>query len=189
MRQMGLRFEVIESAVDESRIAADHPRTFALRAAYAKARDVADHAAPPALVVAADTVVTCRMRLFGKPQSESEARSMLRALSGHTHQVITGLALAEAGKPSVVLESEETRVTFRSLSDAEIDAYLATGEPFDKAGAYGIQGHGGGLVESIDGDYFNVVGLPCALLLRMLGQYIDTRPYKVPPLKMNRGKA
>ncbi len=188
MRKMGLRFEVVESGIDESQIIADHPRTFALRAAYAKARDVADRAAPPALILAADTVVTYRMRLFGKPRSEAEARSMLRALSGHAHQVITGMAVAEAGRPSVVLDSEETRVTFRSLSDSEIDAYLATGEPFDKAGAYGIQGHGGGLVESIEGDYFNIVGLPCALLIRMLSQFINTRPYQVPPMKMNWGK-
>lgn len=181
MRAMGMDFVVKESGVDETKLHADHPRTFALRAAFAKARDIADHADPPAVVIAADTVVTYRMRLFGKPRSEADARSMLRTLSGQTHQVITGIAIAEAGKPTVLMDSEETRVTFRTLDDAEIDDYLATGEPFDKAGAYGIQGHGGALVESIQGDYYNVVGLPCGLLLRMLDSFMETGMFRLPP--------
>jgi len=180
LREMGLVFEVMESGIDETRLHADHPRTFALRAAFAKARDIADRIAPPAIVIAADTVVTWRMRLFGKPRSELDARSMLRTLSGHTHQVITGIAVAEAGKPTALMDAEETQVTFRTLDDSMIEAYLRTGEPFDKAGAYGIQGHGGDLVESIDGDYFNVVGLPCALLLQMLGQFIEIEHLRLP---------
>jgi len=181
MRAMGLEFVVRESGVDETKLHADHPRTFALRAAFAKARDIADHADPPAIVIAADTVVTYRMRLFGKPRSEADARSMLRTLSGQTHQVITGMAIAEAGKPTVLMDSEDTRVTFLALDDAEIDAYLATDEPFDKAGAYGIQGHGGALVESIAGDYYNVMGLPCGLLLKMLDSFMETRGFTLPP--------
>ncbi len=181
---MGMEFEVVESRVDESRIQADHPRTFALRAAYAKAHDVAARVSSPALVIAADTVVTYKMRLFGKPSTKDEARSMLRTLAGQTHLVITGLAVAEAGKSTVLMDSEQTRVTFRALDEATINGYIDTGEPFDKAGAYGIQGKGGQLVESIEGDYFNVVGLPCRLLLEMLSQFMDMRRFRVPTVKI-----
>ncbi len=183
LRLMGFAFEVMESGVDESAIQADHPRTFALRAAFAKAREVARRAPEPALVIAADTVVSLEMRLFGKPRSAEEARSMLRSLSGRTHIVTTAVAIAEAGRPSVLLDSEETRVHFRPLDEQTINSYIKTGEPFDKAGAYGIQGHGGALVDSIEGDYYNVVGFPCELFVKMLGQFIDTRGHKAPPVR------
>ncbi len=182
LRQMGFPFRVMESGVDEADIQADHPRTFALRAAYAKGRDVAARAEPPAIIVAADTVVTLNLELYGKPRTKEEARRMLRRLSGATHEVITALAILEAGKPSALLDSETTRVTFRALSGAEIERYIATREPFDKAGAYGIQGEGGALVESIEGDYFNVVGFPCALFLQMIGQFMDVRGIRPPAI-------
>lgn len=167
---MGIAHEVVASNVDECLISADHPRTFALRAAFAKANDVAARQGDGTWVLAADTVVTLRQVLYGKPVTTDEARRMLRQLSGETHEVITALALAQAGTKNTYLRSATTTVTFRALSDRDIEEYVATGEPSDKAGAYGIQGHGGDLIERIRGDYFNVVGLPCALLVEMLAE-------------------
>ena len=118
------------------------------------------------LLDAADTVVALEGAVLGKPASPEEAARMLAALSGRTHQVYTGLTLAGPG--AVCTEHEVTDVTFRALSGAEIAAYVATGEPMDKAGAYGIQGLGGLLVAGIQGDYHNVVGLPVCRLGRML---------------------
>lgn len=168
LHQMGIPFRVVPSTVDERGILADHPRTFALRAAFAKAQEVAQGQPEGTWVLAADTVVTHRMRLFGKPQSGGEAERMLRDLSGQTHEVITGCALIEAGRENSWLRAVSTRVRFRELSPFEITEYVNSGEPMDKAGAYGIQGAGGGLVEEIEGDYFNVVGLPCEALEELL---------------------
>lgn len=168
LEAMGLVFDVEPSRVDESLIVADHPRTFALRAAFAKGRDVADRLEQGRWAIAADTVVAHGMILFGKPSTAEEARAALRSLSGKTHRVITGIALAAGGSATCHLVAEETSVTFRELTMAEIDAYIATGEPFDKAGGYGIQGAGGDLVSRIEGDYFNVVGLPCRALAGLM---------------------
>ncbi|MCC5877732.1 MAG: septum formation protein Maf [Candidatus Sumerlaeia bacterium] len=164
LNAMGVPFSCVPSGVDERNILADHPRTFALRAAYAKAMDVASAQPEETWVLAADTVVAFKMRLFGKPESDLDAIRMLRILSGQTHEVITGLALLQAGRNQSWLQPISTRVTFRALSEEEITEYVNSGEPRDKAGAYGIQGLGGGLVDTIDGDYFNVVGLPCEAL-------------------------
>lgn len=168
LERMSVPFEVIPSTVDESTIPADHPRTFALRAAYAKAADVAARVGEGRLVLAADTVVTLDGLLFGKPSSNLDARRMLTRLSGRTHEVITGLALARAGHAEVSLDSATTAVVFKTLTDHELDRYLANGEHSDKAGAYGIQGKAGAFVERLEGDYFNVMGLPCGLVARML---------------------
>jgi septum formation protein len=180
---MGLRFEVQASEVDESKISADHPRTFALRAAFAKANDVAARVPEGAWVLAADTVVTMQMVLYGKPADDADARRMLRALSGHTHEVITAIALVQGGRPHTHLRSERTAVSFRTLTETDIESYIRTGEPFDKAGAYGIQGHGGGLVERIQGDFFNVVGLPCGALVSLMEEAgVEAAPtVPVPP--------
>ena len=118
------------------------------------------------LGLAADTVGALEGAVLGKPASPEEAARMLAALSGRTHQVYTGLTLAGPG--AVRTEHEVTAVTFRALSGAEIAAYVATGEPMDKAGAYGIQGLGALLVQRLEGDYFNVMGLPLCRLGRML---------------------
>ncbi len=125
---------------------------------------------PGDLVVAADTVVLIDGRILGKPKTEEDARAMLHTLSGKTHKVITGCCLQIDERANAF--AEESLVTFYPLSDAEIDAYIRTGEPMDKAGAYGIQGLGALLVERIDGDFFNVMGLPVCtltLMLRRLG--------------------
>ena len=121
------------------------------------------------LVIAADTIVVCDGRVLGKPHSEIEAKQMLRSLSGRTHQVMTGVTVLRSGK--LHSHTEVTDVRFRSLTDGQIDAYVATGEPMDKAGAYGIQGGAALFVEGISGDYYNVVGLPVCRLQQMLERY------------------
>ena len=141
---------------------AEHARQLALRKCAAAVAESAAHDA----VIAADTVVFLDGALLEKPRSEQEARAMLRRLSGHTHTVCTGVAVAYKGETRSF--AEQTRVTFHALSEGLIDWYVATGEPMDKAGSYGIQGKGALLVKGIEGDYFNVVGLPIASLYRLL---------------------
>lgn len=165
---MGLPFEVQASTVDESLISADHPRTFAIRAAFAKARDVASRVEHGRWVLGADTVVTRDLVLYGKPRDRQHAHEMLSILAGQSHQVITGIALVQAGGSTAHLNAAQTNVWFKSLTADQIADYVHTGEPMDKAGAYGIQGAGGALVSHIQGDYFNVVGLPCGLLATLL---------------------
>ncbi|MGL5978817.1 MAG: Maf family protein [Erysipelotrichaceae bacterium] len=121
---------------------------------------------PDELVVGADTVVVFEGKVLGKPKSEEDAYAMLHALSGKTHDVITGVSIVSQDHQETF--HCVTSVTFLELSEAEIRAYIKTKEPFDKAGAYGIQGNGGLLVEKIDGDYYNVVGLPISMLYRKL---------------------
>ena len=134
-----------------------------------KAREVAARSAPGDLIIAADTVVAVEGRVLGKPRSREEAVEMLTALSGRTHTVYTGVTLCRGEE--VLTRHEATAVTFRTLTPAEIAAYVSTGEPMDKAGAYGIQSLGSLLVEGISGDYFNVVGLPVCRLGRMLARF------------------
>lgn len=163
---LGWSFELAASDVDESARPGEKPAGTALRLAEAKAV-AGSVSAPTAWCIGADTVVDLDGVLFGKPPGRDAAARMLRALSGKTHMVHTGVAVATAGK---VLSSavESTRVTFRDLTDGQIAAFLATGEGDDKAGAYAIQGLGALLIERIEGCYFNVVGLPVFLLGRML---------------------
>ena len=125
---------------------------------------------PDDLICAADTAVFCDGEMLGKPRDPEDAKRILRFLSGKTHKVITGCCLRK-GQDSVTF-SEETAVTFYPLTDEEICAYIATGEPLDKAGAYGIQGKGALLIRSIDGDYYNVVGLPIARLKREMDAFL-----------------
>lgn len=121
---------------------------------------------PDGVIVAADTVVALGDEIFGKPVDAADARRMLAALSGRTHSVFTGVAVVKNG--TVQVDAAETRVTFRDLTDAEIAAYVASGEPLDKAGAYAIQGGAGAFVADIDGDFDNIVGLPLYLLNEMV---------------------
>lgn len=178
---MGIACDVLPSQVDESKIAADHPKTFAFRAAYAKARDVADRAEAGRWVLASDTVVALGLMLLAKPEDAGDAARMLRLLSGKTHLVTTAIALARAGAEETHLRAVTTAVRFRELSPSEIDAYVSTGEPMDKAGGYGIQGSAAGLIEGIEGDYYTVVGLPCAELAALLGEVLPGLRCTVPP--------
>ncbi len=176
LAQVGIPFEVRVSDVtedaDEAGVA---PADVAARHARQKALSVAAEM-PGRLVLGADTVVVLGSRLLGKPQSAAEARRMLQSLSGRSHHVVTAVAFAkgDAEGPRILAEDTvHTRVVFRELTDAEIEAYVATGEPMDKAGAYGIQGRGALLVSEIDGCYYNVVGLPLSRTWGLLGQLGD----------------
>jgi septum formation protein len=169
LEQAGLTFAVhpVEEAEGPCAEGAD-PRAHALASAEAKAR-AGSLARPDALVLGADTVVALDGRALGKPADRADARRMLLALSGRTHEVHTGVALAQGGEV-LVTDAVTTRVTFRDLSTDEVEAYLATGEALDKAGAYGIQGRAALLVRAIDGCYFNVVGLPLSRTWELLSQ-------------------
>ncbi|MEZ4701692.1 MAG: Maf family protein [Rhodothermales bacterium] len=160
LEQLGLAFERCAPEVDESFDPALAPPAIVEDLAGRKADAVA-HRFPDALVLSADTIVVLDGDVLNKPASSEEAASMLRRLSGRTHEVYTGIALAQAATSRRVTAHEATRVTFAPLNDREIAAYVATGSPLDKAGAYGIQDDRGALfVARIEGDYYNVVGLP-----------------------------
>lgn len=165
LRRLGLEFEIVPATIDESYVDHEMPATHAERLAREKALAVGE-SRPGALVLGSDTIVIIDSDVLGKPRSEAEAMEMLQRLSGREHEVFTGVAVvAESGTYSAV---ERVRVRFRRLDRAERAAYVATGEPFDKAGAYGIQGYGSALVETITGDYFAVMGLPIVQTLRLL---------------------
>jgi septum formation protein len=176
LEQLGLAFEVVAEGPNDPPLAPGLPPAEACAAAaVAKARAVS-RGRPGHLVLGADTIVCLAERIFGKPEDEADAARMLQELSGRSHTVRTGVALVchdDAGsRPErdglLAVRSVATTVRFRKLTDAQIARYVATGEPLDKAGAYGIQGRGAALVEAIEGDYFNVVGLPLATVCEML---------------------
>ncbi|MBZ4408439.1 Maf family protein [Myxococcus faecalis] len=164
LSQLGLTFTVSAADIDETPHPGEEAAAYVLRLAREKARVVAGRS-PGAFVLAADTTVALGMTLLGKPQDPAEARAMLTRLSGKTHDVYTGVALAGRHEEALAVH---TRVTFRELSAGEIDWYVGTGEPVDRAGAYAIQGKGGFLVARIEGSPTNVVGLPLGETLALL---------------------
>ena len=168
--QMGIeRFHIISPDVDETVAAGLSPAQIVEELSLRKAGAAAKGAGPEDLIIAADTVVALDGAVLGKPHSGDEAFAMLSALSGREHCVYTGVTVLGGGQAAT--EHEETAVAFRALSPEEIRDYIATGEPMDKAGAYGIQGVGALLVQGIRGDYCNVVGLPLFRLGRMLSGF------------------
>jgi septum formation protein len=169
LQVLGWPFDVIPSGVDESTVPAGlAPAALARWLAEQKADDVA-HRHPGAFVIGADTIVVLGDEVMGKPVDPEDAARMLRALSGATHRVITGIAVRREGpEPLQLSDAVETEVTFRPLTDHEIEAYVRTGEPMDKAGAYAIQGCGALRAAGIRGDYPNIVGLPVARLAELL---------------------
>ena len=174
LRNAGIAFETHAPILDESRRSGELRADYVRRLALAKARAAASsqREAADCLFIGADTVVVAADEVLGKPESPEDARRMLCLLSGTVHEVHTGLAVVRRPGAMEAVVEEITRVTFAPLSEEEIESYIATGEPFDKAGAYGIQGIGGRYVTRIEGCYFNVMGLPLArlwLLLRELG--------------------
>ena len=179
LRQIGLRFRVHAPAggQDPEDVApnASGPREAAVHTAEHAARRLAEAKAnaaardyPDALVIGADTIVVADGRFLGKPLDAEDAAAMLRRLSGRRHHVVTGVAVVRRDPALRLADSSTTGVWFRSLTDEEIARYVASGEPLDKAGAYGIQGRAALFVERIEGDYFTVVGLPVASLGRLL---------------------
>ncbi len=167
LNNIGLKFDVIPSNADEAIPSSLTPAQAVEYLSKIKAADVFS-SQPGCAVIGSDTVVALDKKILGKPKDEKDAFNMLKMLSGKTHSVFTGVTIMTDNE--TVSFYEETRVTFYSLTDNEINSYIATGEPMDKAGAYGIQGKGCVLVEKIDGDYFNVVGLPVSKTYRVLKQ-------------------
>ena len=166
LSQIGVRFEVRVPDIDESPIEGEDPLDYVRRLATGKARAVTS--APDELVIAADTTVDLEATIMGKPSDDRDARWMLRGLSGRTHLVHTGVAIRLGARE--VADVCTTSVTFVSLDETTIDWYVATGEPFGKAGSYALQGAGGALVTSIDGSVSNVIGLPLHVVVDLAGR-------------------
>jgi septum formation protein len=167
LRQIGLEFDVVPSDVREDFIGGESPRDHVLRLAELKAQRVAQ-VYPNRWVIGADTAVAVDGMILGKPQTEQEAHRMLLALSGRNHRVFTGVSVCHRAKGKGETIAVETEVRMKTLTREEVAWYIRTGEPFDKAGGYAIQGKGAFMVQRIEGSYTNVVGLPLCELLEML---------------------
>jgi len=171
LREAGVRFEIVSARIDESPKRGETARAMTRRLAQAKAHAVAQELGKKlsdVIIIGADTIVEIDGHLLGKPKSLKAARDMLRKLSGRTHRVVTSVAMIRLPDRADRLATASTKVHFAPLTKREITDYVATREPLDKAGAYAIQGLGGRFIDRIDGCYFNVVGLPWALLYRVL---------------------
>ena len=169
LTQIGINFEVVESGADETAHGAAHKQVEVL--ALRKADAVRQKISGEAIIIAADTLVELGGEVLSKPVDAEEAFKMLKALQGRRHTVYTGVALVRTGDNKAISAFVEVAdVFFRHLSDAEIRAYINTGEPFDKAGAYGVQDRGAAFVRRVEGDYFAVVGLPLARLVEELAK-------------------
>jgi septum formation protein len=164
---IGIAHEVEPADIDESLLPGEKPAAHAERLARTKAHTIAGRR-PNAVVIAADTIVVVDGDVLGKPRDAAAAHAMLKRLSGRTHTVLTAIAVARAARTESAVESVD--VTFRTVTDDEIGSYVATGEPMDKAGAYGIQGYGATIVERVDGDYFSVMGLGLRRLVDLLAR-------------------
>lgn len=179
LHQLGYQFEVVTPATEEKVRPGEAATEYVLRNASEKAQDVAGRVAPDSVVIAADTVVVLRGRIMEKPGTEAGAREMLRALSGQVHQVITGVCVrgpGPAGAPVARAFAVSTDVEFNALSDEEIGAYIRSGEPMDKAGAYAIQGRAAYMIRQIRGSYTNVVGMPLTELVEILAAEFGVQP-------------
>lgn len=171
LRDAGLRFEIAKTNISERRNSGEAARAMTRRLALAKAHAAAERIqkrASGSIIIGADTTVELNGEILGKPKSPASARRMLRKLSGKTHRVITSVAAIRLPDHAERIVTEVTRVRFSRLTAPQIREYVATGEPLDKAGAYGVQGIGGRYIEKIQGCYFNVVGLPLAPVYRLL---------------------
>jgi septum formation protein len=164
---VGWKFTAIAANIDETRHPNEHAVNYVQRLARTKAETVASQTSD-AMILGADTVVVVDDEILGQPRDDADARRMLRLLGGRWHEVLTGVALLRRGaSPEISVDHETTRVRFAALSASEIDWYVASGEPHGKAGAYGIQGRAALFIEEIQGDYFNVVGLPVRLVYEL----------------------
>jgi septum formation protein len=170
LEQICLKFTVDARVREDTEFAGQEPHQLAREISLKKAESVAG-GYPDAIIIAADTFGVIDGRIIGKPHSESEARAMLAALSGKSHTVITGFTILDTLTRKAVSRSVETTVHMKRITKSEIEAYVKTGEPLDKAGAYAIQGLGAVLVEKIEGDYFNVMGLPLCALAEVLKEF------------------
>jgi septum formation protein len=167
LEQAGIEFSVIPSSFDENSVKLSSPDIYVRQLAESKAGDISEQY-PDSWVIGADTIVLIDGTILGKPGSSTEARTMLKSLSGKTHQVLTGYCICCHRIGRLFSEAVKTDVRFKKLTEKEIDWYINSGEPFDKAGAYGIQGIGMFLVRRINGSYTNVVGLPVCEIVEYL---------------------
>ena len=170
LEKIGLRFKVEPSNYEEDITSALEPHELAQKISLEKAKVVANKH-QNVIVVAADTFIVFGDQILGKPHTEKEARKMLEAISGKSHSVITGFSIIDTSNNKTLSKSVETKIYVRKLTLAEIDAYVKSKEPLDKAGAYAIQGLGSVFVEKIDGDYYNVVGFPLSALTEALKEF------------------
>jgi len=170
LEKTGLKFRVVESRCEEKMDTGLKPHDLAKFLSREKAREVARRYAN-ALVIAADTIVVLRGRIFGKPCDKEQAKEMLRVFSGKAHSVITGFTIIDTASNEELSRSVSSKIFFKRLSADEIEAYIRSGEPLDKAGAYGIQGLGAVLIKRIEGDFFNVMGLPLNALAESLKKF------------------
>ncbi len=170
LEKIGLKFEVEPGNYEEDMHSDLEPHALARKISLEKADAVAGKH-KNALVIAADTFIVCEDKILGKPHVATEARKMLETISGRSHSVITGFSIIDTSNHKTLSKSVETKVYIRKLTPAEIDDYVKSGEPLDKAGAYAIQGLGAAMVERIEGDYFNVVGLPLSALVGALKEF------------------
>ncbi|HLG31158.1 MAG TPA: Maf family protein [Candidatus Brocadiales bacterium] len=170
LRLTGLRFKVKASDYEEDLTCDLPPHALAIFLSKEKARSVAKKY-KNAIVIAADTFISFRGKIFGKPHTEEESMKMLKALNGKAHSVISGFTIIDTNSKKVLSKAIETKVYFRRLSIKEIEAYVKSGETTDKAGAYAIQGLGSVIIRRIEGDYFNVIGLPICALIQGLKKF------------------
>lgn len=172
LKNLNVDFKVVGSHIEEKIDEKLYPSEVAKSLAYAKAKDVSKSYNGDFLIIAADTIVVYDS-ILGKPKDTIEAFNMLKLLSGNVHEVITGFAIIDCATGKEFVDYESTNVFFKNLSDEEIEKYILTGEPMDKAGSYGIQGKASLFVSKIEGDYFNVVGLPIFKLGVVLQNHFD----------------
>ncbi|RCW88384.1 septum formation protein [Halanaerobium sp. DL-01] len=170
LKQLKLQFTIVPSRIDESQFNGLKPVDMVEKLAFAKAESVSE-LVEEAIIIAADTVVVAQDRVLNKPEDAEDAKNMLSALSGKEHQVITGVAVMNSETDEYLVEHNITSVFMEEISEEEIDKYLETGEPMDKAGAYAIQGFGSLFVREIKGSYYSVVGLPLNQLSKMLKKF------------------
>lgn len=171
LEQIGLEFDIIPSNFDENIENQKFSKKLIESLAYQKAKEVADRNDDKVIIIAADTVVILGEKILGKPIDATDAKKMLQSLSNKTHKVITAIAIIDKYEDKTLINSTISKVKFKKLSDREIEDYIKTGEPMDKAGSYGIQAYGSLFVEKVEGCYNNIVGLPLNLLSEMLKSF------------------
>ncbi|SCH34618.1 Maf family protein [Romboutsia sp. 1001713B170207_170306_H8] len=177
LENVNLKFTVIASDIEEVILENEPPKDLVMRLAFEKCMDVAIKNKDD-LVIGADTIVVLQNKILGKPKNQEDAYNMIKSLSNKKHQVITGISLINLSSDKKVIDYVVSEVTFKDLSDELIRDYISTNESLDKAGAYGIQGYGSLLVESINGDYFNIVGLPISKISNLLKEHFDVNLFK-----------
>lgn len=173
LSNLNFDFEIMKSNIEEFVNDKDTPKSVAMSLSFQKAIDIANKTSENNIVIGADTIVVLDEKILGKPKDEQDAFNTLTQLSGKYHKVITGICVLRLSDNKKIVDYEVTKVKMREFSEDEIKRYIKTGEPMDKAGSYAIQGYGSLLVEKINGDYFNVVGLPVSKLGQILYRHFD----------------